>query len=542
VTGFATRAVSVAAVAVAAAVAGASLAGAQQVALPSVRLPDDQPRPLLDCAQPGGRIATLVSGHKAKSEVLVSQIFGTAGNRLCTAPLGTGSLPTDSVINGSVVIFLGPGIDGITTPGANAAVAATVHGDVIVFGGDLFLEPGAVIEGRAVSIGGGVYPSALASVHGHVLSERGARTAWHGSDTVAVTYWPAPSSKPPLVSLPLLAGFRIPSYDRVNGLSIPWGPRLNIDSSRLVFDPIVTYRSNLGKFDPKGTVVWTPVPRFDVIGTAERGTFTNDDTWRPSLMNSLSSLIAGSDYRNYWRADRFQLEVQRLWGDETAGLALQPWVGVRDEFDWSTGPDDPKHVPWSLLDRGVADKMRRYNPPIDVGRLSSALGGLFATYHGQNVSATGSAQVEVPFESPNGQHFTQTTVDGLLRFISFTDWQFQFGVHGVLTVGDTAPPQRFTYLGGGATIPTLDILQLGGDEMLWTYGEFLAPVKVVKIPFLGYPALGIFATTGSAGVHGLPHFTANVGPRIALNVFELDWVIDPVTKFTEVGLAVNLPY
>jgi hypothetical protein len=515
----------------------ASVAGAQQGAQVN-----GQERPLLQCAAPGARTATLVSGHRAVSEVLVRGVFQSSGYRVCGAPLGTGRLPADSVINGSVVIFLGAGIDGISTPGANASVASTVHGDVIVFGGDLFLEPGAVVDGRAVAVGGGVYPSALAKMHGGVLSERGARVAWHGTDTVAVEYWPAPSSRPRFVSLPALYGFRIPSYDRVNGLSVRWGPQIDVDSSRLVFDPVVTYRSNLGKFDPKGTLTWTPLDRTQIIATAERGTFTNDAWSRPDLSNSLSSFVAGSDYRNYWRGDRLDLDAQHLWGDEAAGLALRPSIGVRDEFDWSTGPNDPKHVVWSVYDRDTPNKMRRFNPPIDDGRFASGLASLAAAYHGESVLLTGTAQVEVPFESPNGQRFTQMTVDGLLKFLSFTDWQFQFGLHGVLTVGDTAPPQRFVYLGGGVTIPTLDILQLGGDELVWGYGEFLAPVHLIKVPLLGYPGLGIFATSGSAGVHGLPHFVVNVGPRLALSVFELDWVIDPVTKFTNVGLGVNLPY
>jgi hypothetical protein len=359
---------------------------------------------------------------------------------------------------------------------------------------------------------------------------------------VAVTYWPAPSGRAPFVSLPVLYGFRIPSYDRVNGLSVRWGPRFDLDSSRVVFDPVVTYRSNLGKFDPKGTLTVTPVDRLTVTGLAERGTFTNDAWSRTDLLNSLSTFVAGSDYRNYWRGDRFELDLQRLWGDPAAGVELRPLLGVREEFDWSTGPDDPKHVPWSILDRDVPDKTRRFNPPIDVGRFASGLAGLSGAYHGQGMSASGSVQIEAPFESPNGQRFAQTTVDGVLKFLAFTDWQFQFGLHALVTVGDTAPPQRFSYLGGGATIPTLDILQLGGDELVWTYGEFLAPVHLFKVPLLGYPALGIFATTGSAGVHSLPHFTANVGPRIALSVFEFDWVIDPVTRFTSTGLSANLPY
>jgi hypothetical protein len=501
-----------------------------------------QTRPPLACAAPGARTAHLVNGHHAGTEVLVRQVLDAPGYVVCTAPLGVGNLPADSAINGALVIFVGSGVDGIVTPGANASITGTVHGDVIVFGGDLFLEPGAKVDGRAIAIGGGVYISALASALGGMLPERGARVEWHGTDTVAVTYWPPPSDKPPMVSLPVLFGLRIPSYDRVNGLSVPWGPRLSIDSGRLVFDPVVTYRSNLGKFDPKGTVVWTPAPRLEIVGSAERGTFSNDEWSRPTLFNSLATLLVGSDTRNYFRADRLELTVARFWGDQQAGVALRPFLGVRDEFDWSTGPNDPPHIVWSVIDRERPDKVRRFNPQIDVGRLSSALGGLSGGYRGESVNMSGSALIEVPFQAPNGQRFVQTTVDGLLKFTSFTDVQFQFGLHAVVTLGDTAPPQRFAYLGGGSTVATLDILQQGGDQLVWLYGEFLTPMHFIKFPVFGSPSIGAFVGTGSAGVQGLPHFTANIGPRLALSVFELDWVIDPVTQFTNVGLSVNLPY
>ncbi|HUF29287.1 MAG TPA: hypothetical protein VMM77_01395, partial [Gemmatimonadaceae bacterium] len=53
-------------------------------------------------------------------------------------------LPRDSVINQTVII-LAP----------RTTVASTVHGDVIVVGGDLFMHPGGNIQGRAIAIGGG---------------------------------------------------------------------------------------------------------------------------------------------------------------------------------------------------------------------------------------------------------------------------------------------------------------------------------------------------------------------------------------------------
>src|SRR5262252_808176 len=48
--------------------------------------------------------------------------------------------------------------------GRDAAVDGTVHGDVIVVGGNLHLHPGSVVTGRAVAFGGGVYESALSTV------------------------------------------------------------------------------------------------------------------------------------------------------------------------------------------------------------------------------------------------------------------------------------------------------------------------------------------------------------------------------------------
>ena len=40
--------------------------------------------------------------------------------------------------------------------GGPASVGARVRGDIIVVGGDLFLQPGAAIDGRATAIGGAV--------------------------------------------------------------------------------------------------------------------------------------------------------------------------------------------------------------------------------------------------------------------------------------------------------------------------------------------------------------------------------------------------
>ena len=144
----------------------------------------------------------------------------------------------DSVFDTTVVVL-----------NSDATVASTVHGDVVVINGDLFLQPGAKIDGRAVSIGGGVYDSQQAKVGGDKLSFRDVHF-----DTVRTTAGvdlvyrvpPPPEDTIPTFALPGLFAFRMPMYDRVDALSVPWVPRLTLADKKLVIDPTITYRSNIG--------------------------------------------------------------------------------------------------------------------------------------------------------------------------------------------------------------------------------------------------------------------------------------------------------
>ena len=60
-------------------------------------------------------------------------------------------LPRDSAFAQTVIVLH-----------RDAVIEARVHGDVIVVGGDAFLHPGALVDGRVIAIGGGVYESRLA--------------------------------------------------------------------------------------------------------------------------------------------------------------------------------------------------------------------------------------------------------------------------------------------------------------------------------------------------------------------------------------------
>ena len=104
--------------------------------------------------------------------------------------------------------------------------------------------------------------------------------------------------------LPGLFGLRMPSYDRSDGVSIRFGPRLALPDDRVIVDALVTYRSNLGRFDPslQGSVELSR--HLTAHALLERETLSNDDWNAPDFTNSIGTLVGGSDGRNYFRADR----------------------------------------------------------------------------------------------------------------------------------------------------------------------------------------------------------------------------------------------
>ena len=133
---------------------------------------------------------------------------------------------------------------------------------------------------------------------GLALPLPGQDTTAAAPDTAYVDYHESP------ISLPLGLGLRIPAYDRVNGLTLPWGPKFEAGEGKFDIDALVRYRSNLGKWDPSLEGVIRPGDDNELKLFVGRGTFTNDAWIRTDLMNSLAVLGVGSDARNWYRGDR----------------------------------------------------------------------------------------------------------------------------------------------------------------------------------------------------------------------------------------------
>jgi hypothetical protein len=413
--------------------------------------------------------------------------------------------------------------------GGPTRVAARVQGDLVVLG-DLFLRPGAVIDGRALAFGGGAYNSALASVGGGVrafpdVAFDPSRDPATGAITLAFRQLDADPLR--RLSLPGLAGFRIPSYTRIDGIVAGWGPEIALLDGGLRIEPVVTYRSHLGVVDPSVRATIIMGRRTSVEATAARGTFTNDAWMRGDLVNAAVTLAGGGDARNYYRADRGELIASRLF--EAAALELTPFVGALAERSWAVARDSTATSrPFSVFGRdNRLEGMLRPNPGATGGRIVSALAGLRVRGESEDLTGTAALRAEVPASAPAGARFVQLTADGSVAFAAFGDHRVAAFVHAVVTAGDDAPSQRFAYLGGGPTLPSIPLLSVGGDQLLWAETRYTIPVRAISLPFAGSPSLTLRHMIGSAGQRRLPAFVQNLGIRLSVGPVRLDYTFDP---------------
>ena len=377
-------------------------------------------------------------------------------------------------------------------------------------------------------------PVALAfAVSASVLHAQDTTTTT-AADTGYVEYHESP------ISLPLGVGLRIPTYDRINGLALPWGPKLQLNDARVDVDVIVTYRSNLGKFDPslEGSLRPGDNEIKFYVGT---GTFTNDAWIRDDLTNSLAAFFAGSDSRNWYRADRANARFTRtLVG---TGITVAPFIGANYEKDWSTGSLAPTKSPWSVVGRTDDLRMRRPNPRVAHGNITSGIGGATIEVVRGGLEGKLDALLEQSIRTdlepdcsgvavgdictqpiPDGT-FTQFTLNGGLKFPTFGTQTFEFKAHAV--AGGDAPAQRWAYLGGAATLATVDLLALGGDRLLFVEGDYTIPIDRIQLPFVGSPSFGLKYAAGSAGVGSLPTLIQNLGVSLGVSFLKVEYTIDP---------------
>ena len=136
----------------------------------------------------------------------------------------------------------------------------------------------------------------------------------------------------------------------------------------------------------------------------------------------------------------------------------------------------------------------------------------------------------MPWQAPRDERFVQLTTEGTIQFPTFGLQRFRADVHWVVTPGDTAPPQRFAYLGGAGTLPIEDLLSLGGDQLLHVDMRYEVPLPRLAIRYLGGPILALRHRIGSAGIQTLPRLIQNVGVSATLSFARVEYTIDPASR------------
>lgn len=410
--------------------------------------------------------------------------------------------------------------------GRTAAIEGDVSGDVVVVGGDLFIRPGARVGGRAIAIGGGVYPSALGIVEQGTQSYRdNTFLITRVGDRYELRYQSLREHESPPLLFPGVYGLRMPTYDRVNGASIPFGPALTLPGG-VELHALATYRSDLGKIDPsvRGTAQLSRRLRFE--GFAGRGSYSNDAWIWSNLVNSFGAFTSGTDTRNWYRADRAEVTVHRLW--EWTSVQVEPFAGALYEDAWSVGPAPGENRgPWSVFGRTDTLRMRRPNPAIDDGTITSGIVGTLIQRETEYLRARFRTRGEIPTAVPGGRDFLQITSDLEVGFPTFGEHEYALEVHWVTTPGDSTPRQRYGYLGGSGTLPFLELLEQGGDEVLLVDQRYSIPVPQVRLGLLGEPTLIFRHRLGSAGVGDLPSFEHIVGAGVMLTLLRVELQVDP---------------
>jgi hypothetical protein len=402
-------------------------------------------------------------------------------------------------------------------------LASRVQGDVVVVGADLFLRPGSDVSGRAVSIGGTVSRSFLGRVGGEVASYR--------DDSYAISpagggyqldYRGRESDAPPLFQLAGFSGLLMPSYDRVDGLSLPVGVLLTLGNQIVEVQPTATYRSRLGAVDPGVVLRVMPERPLRLEAEAGRSTRTNDAWIYGNLLNSGATIAFGNDARNYFRADGGTARI--IGRVETDTYELEPFAGARYE---KVSPITAVGNVWSFSGRHSVEHMMRPNPLVEKGTIGSALAGARLTYSAGAVKAKLSAEGEKSTQTPSGtSSFFQLTLDGSIEFPTFHGQRLRVDAHGVTTSGDSVPMARYAYLGRAGTLPLMDLLEQGGDRLVFVESRYQIPLTSIVLPKVGSPTLFLRHLMGAAGVGSLPDLEQELGVGVGLSFLRADYTVD----------------
>ena len=428
-----------------------------------------------------------------------------------------------------------------------------IEGQVALLGGALFVRPNARVEGEIVIVDGGAYPSGLASVGEIVRLPPSAAAVAGGAaaDTLAGVGAGAvrPVSvtvvSPPRVRFETQGFFGLSgvAYDRVNGVSLSGSVRYRIrtPTGEAELVPRLSYRSARGAIDGGIQATVPLLPRLALELGAERVVATNDRWVRDDLANTLAAVTFASDLRDYYETDvaRVGLRRNRLQPVLEGEFALTPFV------IWTFSRDRPLPArrPWALFG---GDDDWRDNLAVPELSLGTVTAGTAARWKGQSTDFTGAVGIEQAVHvSDDGDLFTHLVLDGswTMAGLSTTDG-FAVTGHLATSLGGSSPEQRWSFVGGATTLPTVDPAAERGDNVVFVRSVYSRLLPSVALPVVGSPTAELIHAIGTAWTAGGPDpfWRQNLGVGLRLTAVVAALYVDPAdTSETAFAVALAIP-
>ena len=424
--------------------------------------------------------------------------------------------------------------------GATLRLDGVILGDLVGVGANMFIRPSAHVVGDTRNIAGGLYRSALATLDGAIENEPNAAYAIERSDGVILIR--GTEHRAPFF-LEGIAGLSMPTYDRVNGVSLRLGggvllPRLGRA------EPAIrgwgTYYSQRGDF---GGGVQAEILRGGTAlaaGADWKTSITNEDWIRGDLSNSLAFLAKGKDYRNYYAADRKYVEVSRIIerGVRTSSVTLRGQVEdaspLRAGTPWTVFSDTLRPNDYGeIIDGGeAATRVAR----LPAGRITSAIASINSKWsHATNAAditllAEAGSLRPVAATSGDDERFNRVEIEGDWAFAALADHTVGFEWFFQAPIGtDSLPYQRWSYVGGSGTLPTFSVAQFPGDRIAYIETKYRIPFpERYRVPVLGRPGLELLHAAAMGWSQNIDRgLEQNVGLRLAFSFVYARLVTDP---------------
>lgn len=435
-----------------------------------------------------------------------------------------------TLIARDTVIANGTTVPGpVLVVGATLRVNGTIEGDLYVVEGNVFLRPTAVVTGQIFNISGGFYPSEQASIATVAVNDPNA--PYELERLPDGTLRIVGTNRRTAFVLDGIFGAHIPTYDRVNGLSLAAGAGYApppIGRTEPLLHAWAAYRFERSEVEGGAELSATRRRTTVAIG-AERNTLTADRWRRGDLTNSVAAIFSGKDYRNYYAADRGWIEVRRLL--EEGVRTTNAFVRLQAEDATSLETGDPWHL--------FGDSLR-FNPPVAEERLTSVIAGGVMELEQPRLVAELNLEAEAAFEALDGARSFQRVafwgegaVPGLANHTVELEWHLRAPLGGA-----PLPRQRWTFLGGSSTLYTLDLGSLAGDRVAFAGLRYAIPLPILRGGMLGGPQLVLLHHAGTAwsdSCTGLtpapcstePDLHQNLGVELRFPLFYARVVIDP---------------